>query len=115
LPDICISTKLKTKSASSCLNVAQVAMPIIHPKTGEGISSYKQLMHDPATSEVWQTTFGKDFGGMAQGNNKMGPKGTNSVFIMTHDEVKLIPKNQTVMYARVIIDFHPQKADPHHI
>ncbi len=34
---------------------------------------------------------------------------------MTHDEVKHIPKNQTVTYARVVVDFHPQKADPHRI
>jgi hypothetical protein len=34
---------------------------------------------------------------------------------MTHNEVKRIPKNQTVMYACVLVDFRPQKADPHHI
>ena len=55
-------------------------------------------MHDPATAKVWQTAFGKDFGGMAQGDNKTGQKGTNSIFVMTHDEVKRISKNQTVMW-----------------
>jgi hypothetical protein len=44
-------------------------------------------MNDPATAEVWQTAFGKDFGGMAQGDNKTGQKGTNAMFVMTHDEV----------------------------
>ncbi len=29
-------------------------------------------MNDPATAEVWQTAFGKDFGGMAQGDTKNG-------------------------------------------
>jgi hypothetical protein len=72
-------------------------------------------MHNPVTSEVWQTAFGKDFGGMAQGNNKMGQKGTNSIFVMTHNEVKRIPKNQTVTYACVVVDFCPQKTGPHHI
>ncbi len=47
-------------------------------------------MHDPATAEVWQTAFGKEFGGMAQGDNKTGPKGTNAIFVMKHD--KLAPK-----------------------
>ncbi len=37
-----------------------------------------QMMHNPATSETWQTVFGKDFSGMAQGNHKTGQKGTNS-------------------------------------
>jgi hypothetical protein len=32
---------------------------------------------------------------------------------MTHNEIKKIPKNQTVTYACVVVDFRPQKADPH--
>ena len=40
--------------------------------------------------EIWQTAFGKDFGGMAQGYNKMGQKGTNAIFLMTHTEIHLI-------------------------
>jgi hypothetical protein len=90
-------------------------MPMIHPTTGKTITSYKKLMHNPATMEIWQTAFGKNFGGMAQGNNKTGQKGTNSIFVMTHDEILLIPADRTVMYARVVVDFCPQKADPHQI
>jgi hypothetical protein len=82
---------------------------------GKTISSYRKLMHNPATSKVWQTAFGKDFGGMAQGDNKTGQKGTNSIFVMTHNEIKRIPPNRTVTYARVVVDFRPQKADPHRI
>jgi hypothetical protein len=41
-------------------------------------------MNDPETAKIWQTAFVKDFGGMAQGDNKTGQKGTNSVFVMTH-------------------------------
>ncbi len=37
---------------------------------GKTITSYKKLMNNPAKMEIWQTAFGKDFGGMAQGNNK---------------------------------------------
>jgi hypothetical protein len=45
-------------------------------------------MNDPAMAEVWQTAFGKDFGGMAQGDNKTGQKGMDTMFIMTHDNIK---------------------------
>jgi hypothetical protein len=90
-------------------------MSMVHPTTGKTISSYKRLMHNPDTLEVWQTAFGKDFGGLAQGDNKIGQKGTNATFVMTHDEIRTIPKNQTVTYARVVVDFCPQKADPHRI
>jgi hypothetical protein len=72
-------------------------------------------MHNPATSKVWQTAFGKDLGGMAQGDEKMGQKCTNSIFVMTHNEIKRIPSDRTVMYARVVVNFFPQKADPHQI
>jgi hypothetical protein len=45
-------------------------------------------MNDPATAKIWQTAFGKDFGGMFQGDIKMGQKGTNAMFVMTHNEIK---------------------------
>jgi hypothetical protein len=48
------------------------ASPMVHPVTGETISRYKKLMNNPATAEIWQMAFGKDFGGMVQGDNKTG-------------------------------------------
>ena len=83
---------------------------MVHRKTGETISSYKKLMHNPATSEIWQMAFGKDFGGMAQGDNKTGQKGTNSIFVVTHEEIACIPPNRTVTYARVVVDFSSPKS-----
>ncbi len=62
-------------------------------------------MRDPTMAETWQTAFGKDFGGMAQGDLKMGQKGTNSIFVMTHEEISPIPQNQTVTYACVVVNF----------
>ncbi len=32
-----------------------------------------------------------------------------------HTEIQNIPRNQTVTYACVEVDFRPQKADPHSI
>ncbi len=69
-------------------------------------------MNDPATMEIWQTAFGKYFGGMAQGDNKMEQHGTNSIFLMTHAENLLIPADLTITYARVVVNFCPQKLDP---
>jgi len=114
-PDVFTPDMLKPKHAPSCLNQEQVAMPMIHPTTGETISSYKKLMHDPATKDIWQRAFGKDFGGMAQGCNKTGQKGTNAIFVMTHEDIPNIPKDCTITYARVVVDFRPQKEDPYRI
>jgi hypothetical protein len=57
------------KHARMPLHSEHYANAMVHPVTGRTISSYKNLMHDPATAEIWQTAFGKDFGGMAQGCN----------------------------------------------
>jgi hypothetical protein len=45
---------------------------MIHPVMGKTFLSYKKLMNEPATTEVWQMAFGKDFEGMAQGDKKTG-------------------------------------------
>jgi hypothetical protein len=97
-------------------NFAHFASPMIHPTTGETISSYKRLMNDPETAEVWQTAFGKDFGGMAQGDDKTGQKGMNSVFVMTHEEIEIAKAaGHKWTYARVVVDYRPQKEDPNRI
>jgi hypothetical protein len=36
-------------------------MPMVHPTTGETISSYKCLMPNLATVKIWQTAFGKEW------------------------------------------------------
>jgi hypothetical protein len=97
-------------------NYAHYASPMVHPTTGETITSYKRLMHDPATAEIWQTAFGKDFGGMAQGDEKTGQKGTNSIFVMEHDEITTAKKDgKQFTYARIVVDYRPQKEDPNQI
>jgi hypothetical protein len=89
---------------------------MVHPITGETISSYKRLMNDPETAEIWQTAFGKDFGGMAQGDDKTGQKGTNSVFIMTQKEIDIAKAaGHKWTYVRVVVDYRPQKEDPNWI
>jgi hypothetical protein len=73
-------------------------------------------MHNPATVEVWQTAFGKDFGGMTQGDEKMGKKGTNSMFVMNHNKIrKAYAEKQKFTYAKIVVDYPPQKEDPHHV
>jgi hypothetical protein len=91
----------------TCLDYKQVAMLMVHPVTGKTIRSYKRLMKDLTTAETWQTAFRKDFGGMMQGNQKPGQKGTNSIFVLTHNKISCIPKGQTVTYARAVVDFCP--------
>jgi hypothetical protein len=92
------------------------ACPMVHPVTGKTISSYKKLMHDPATAETWQTAFGKEFGGMIQSDNKIGQKGTNAMFVMSHNEIKhMLSEGKKFTYGNPVIDYCPHKDDPHRI
>jgi hypothetical protein len=91
------------------------AMPMIHAVTSKIISSYKRLMNDPATAEVWMMAFGKNFGGMSQGDNKMGQKRRNVMFVMLPSNVPNIPKDRVITYARVVINHRPPRADPNRI
>ncbi len=73
-------------------------------------------MNDPAMAEVWQTAFGKDFGGMTQGNNKTRQKGTNSMFMMTHDEIaQVLHAGKVFTYANPVVNHRPPKKGPNHI
>jgi hypothetical protein len=109
-----IPTKLLPKAATPT-NFEHYAMPMVHPVTGETISSYKKLMKDPVTAETWQTAFGKDFGGMCQGDDKTGLVGTDAMFVMTPQDVTNMPADRVATYANIVADFRPQKEDPHRI
>jgi hypothetical protein len=39
-------------------NYAHFASPMVHPTTGKMITSYKKLMNDHETANVWQMAFG---------------------------------------------------------
>ncbi len=70
-------------------------------------------MNKSAMAETWQTAFGKDFCGMAQGDNKTGQKGTNVMFVMTHNEIKhVLQQNKKFTYGNPVVDYLPQKEDP---
>ncbi len=92
------------------------ASPMVHPITGITISSYKKLMNDSVTAKVWQTAFDKEFRGMAQGDNKMGQKGTNAIFVMKHNAIaQILRAGKKITFAHPVVDHRPQKEDPNRI
>ena len=88
---------------------------VVHPTTGETINSYKKLIACPLLRDVWTTAFGKEFGNLAQGDRKTGEKGTNTMFVMTHSQVRDIPRYRTITYGRIVVDYRPQKDDPNRV
>ncbi len=92
------------------------ALPMVHPVTGETISGYKKIINDPATAEIWQMAFIKDFGGMVQGDNKTGQKETNAILVMMHDEIRhVLRQNKKFTYGNLVVDYRLQKEDPNRI
>ncbi len=63
------------------------------------------MANDPVTSATWKTGFRKEFGRMAQGDDKTGTKGTNFIFDMTHEEIAQIPEDRLVTYVQTVVDF----------
>ena len=87
----------------------------MHTTTGGIITKYSKLANDPETREVWATAFGKEFGSLAQGENRTGAKGKNSLLVLTHQDIREIPTDQVVTYGRLVVDYHPQKEDPNRV
>ena len=54
-----------------------------------------------------------ELGRLSQGYD--GTQGTNTIYFMTLDEISTIPKDRVVTYARVVVDYRPQKEDPNRV
>ena len=65
--------------------------------------------------ETWTTDFGKEFGNLAQGDNKTGTPGMDAIRVMDLEQITNIPADRVVTYASVVMDFRPQKEDPNRV
>jgi hypothetical protein len=115
LPNSFISSSPIDQQTAYNVDIEHFCNGVQHPVSGATITKYKQLIHIPQMREVWTTAFGKEFGNLAQGDDKTGEKGTNSIFVMSHEDIANIPRGRTVTYGRIVIDYRPQKADPNRV
>ena len=96
--------------------VGEVANGVVHPVTNKTITKYKKLINDPILRDAWMKGMCKELGRISQGYGVEGTddytKGTNTVLFMGLDEIKEIPRYQVVTYARIVVDYRPQKKDP---
>ena len=92
------------------INIEHFCAPVVHPVTGETISKHQTLARYTVIKETW-TAWGKELGNLAQGYDKTSTKGTDSLFVMSPDDIRNITKYRTVTYARIVVDYQPQKDD----
>jgi hypothetical protein len=78
--------------------------------TKETITKYEKLANVPLMKEVWTKAMCKELGHLVQGFGEK--EGTNTIFFMSIDD---IPKDRIVTYARIVVDYRPQKDDPNRV
>ena len=100
---------------NTAIKLEHFCAPVVHPVSGETISKYQTLARDPVTKETWTTAWGKEQENLAQGDEKTNTVGIDSLLVITHKEIRNIPKDQTVTYARMVVDYRPQKPDPNRV
>ena len=86
------------------VDIEYFCAPVIYPVTGETIYQYKKLAKNPVTMYIWTTASGKEFGNMTQGYRQTNTPGTVSIFIIQYNEIRNISADQTVTYARLVVN-----------
>jgi hypothetical protein len=82
--------------------------------TKQTTTQYKILQHDPDLKHLCVPARSKEIHCLAQGKEGV-TKATNTIFFLSHKEIRCIPTNRTVTYACIVIDHCPQKEDPNRV
>jgi hypothetical protein len=80
------------------IDIEEYCYGIVHPVTKQTITHYRKLMNDPHLKNLWLPAMSKEIHCLAQGKPGV-TKATNTIFFLTHSEIRHIPSNQTVTYA----------------
>ena len=75
----------------------------------------QKMAKDPLLCEIWTTAMGKEFINMVQGDKRTGTTRTNLIFVMTHNEMRNIPKDRDNTYSRLEVNYRPQQDDPNRV
>ena len=87
--DMCLTanTSLSHGTSNYDTDLEHVCALVVHSDTGEAITSYKKLQCDLVMKEVWTKALGKQFGGLAQGDDLTKPLGTNTLFVLNREQI----------------------------
>ena len=95
------------------IDIEEMCNGVVHPVTQETITKYQKLANDPLLQAVWKKAMAKELGRLAQGFGDT--EGTDTIRFLTHDEIRCIPADRTITYARIVVDYRPQKDDPNRV
>lgn len=83
---------------------------VLDAATGE-MMEYRHLIKHPKHKGTWGDSFGDEVGRLAQGRQKSGLEGTNTLFFINFNQ---IPKDRIkdITYDRICCNVRPEKDDP---
>jgi hypothetical protein len=64
--------------------------------------NYDELIRNPKTRALWSGAMTKELAQLSQGIEGL-TEGTNTVFFMAPEDIKAIPEDRTVTYARIVV------------
>ena len=97
-------------------NFEHYANPMVPPVTGKTILSYTKLMHISRGCRGVANGFGEGFRGYGARMRKNGPKRDKCDVRNDSRQDNACPSSQKFFtYANPVVDFRPQKDDPHRI
>ena len=76
---------------------------VMSEETGE-MQNYQELLKSDSTRATWSLGMCKELGRLPQGFKGLF-KGTNMVFLIDRQQIREIPENKTVTYARIGVDY----------
>ena len=101
-----------TQVSTDSVDIEHFCVSVVHLTTGEAITSYRKLAKDEELKETWTTGFVKEIGNCADDKTTLD---VDAIRVMNLEQIQNIPADRVVTYARVAVDFRPQKEDPNRV
>jgi hypothetical protein len=84
---------------------------VLNKDTGD-LMEMQQLLQNPKYSELWEKSYTKELGRLAQG--VLGAKGTDTIVFIKYNDIPL-DRQRHITYGKTVVIYRPEKDDPNRI
>ena len=93
--------------------LCDLAAAVLDGETGEMLE-FRHLMKSEKYREVWGDGYGNEVGRLAQGREKTGLAGTDTLFFIRYEQIPA-DRRRDVTYERICCNVRPEKEDPNRV
>ncbi len=93
--------------------LCDLAAAVLDGETGEMLE-FRHLMKSEKYREVWGDEYGNEVGRLAQGREKTGLAGTDTLFFIRYEQIPA-DRRRDVTYERICCNVRPEKEDPNRV